>query len=116
MKTWWRGLGGLLLPCLLALMVFAPAIDAAICVGDTGAISTPVAEITSAAKSDHQPADHRDADDVCQHGHCHHSAPMLVAQLDAEPAHTSTRTVNSTLGARAALSLAPTGPERPPRA
>ena len=105
-----------MLPYLLALTVLSPAVDAVICVGDTGVVSAPVAESASTAKHYPQPASHRDAGDVCQHGHCHHSAPMLIAQLDAEPAHVSDQAQNPAIGARAAPSLIPSGPDRPPRA
>lgn len=116
LRTWWRGVGGLLLPCLLALMVLSPAIDAMVCFGDASAASAPVAEVASTAKSDQKSADHRDAGDVCPHGHCHHSAPMLIAQLDDAPVHLLVQPLHPALSARAAPSLASAGPDRPPRA
>ncbi len=115
LKKWWRGVGGLLLPGLLALMVLSPAIDAMVCFGDASAASAPAAEVASTAKPDQKPADHRDAGDVCPHGHCHHSAPMLIVQLDDEPAHALAQPLHPALSARAAPSLAPAGPDRPPR-
>lgn len=116
LRTWWRGVGGLLLPCLLALMVLSPTIDAAVCFGDSGVASAPVAEAAAVAKPDSKPVDRHDGGDVCPHGHCHHSAPMLIAQLDGEPARPLRQTLHPTLNASAAPSLAPAGPERPPRA
>lgn len=116
LRTWWRGVGGLVLPCLLALMVLSPSIDAAVCFGDTSAVSAPAAEGASVAKPDHKPADRQDGGDVCPHGHCHHSAPMLIAQLDGEPARALHQIPHPTLDVSAAPSLAPAGPERPPRA
>ena len=116
LKTWWRGVGGFLLPCLLALMVLSPTIDAVVCVGDTSAAFVPVAEAASTAKPDQKPADRHDAGDVCPHGHCHHSAPMLIAQLDDESSRALVQTLHPALSARAAPSQAPAGPERPPRA
>lgn len=104
------------MPCLLALMVLSPAIDAVVCGGDTGAVAAPAAAVAVSAHADHKPAERRDAGDLCQHGHCHHSAPMLIAQLDGQPAHISVQTLNPARGASAAPSLAPAGPDRPPRA
>lgn len=116
LKTWWRDVGQALAPCLLALLVLAPTVDAAICFGDAGTVSARVAEVAPIAKSDDTPADRHDGGDVCQHGHCHHVAPMLISQMDDEPAHALAQALHPMLSARAAPSLAPTGPERPPRA
>lgn len=116
LRTWWRGVGGLVLPCLLALMVLSPAIDAMVCFGDTSAAAAPVADAAPTAKPDQKPADHRDAGDVCPHGHCHHSGPMLIAQLDDQPVRALGQPRHPALSARATPSLAPAGPERPPRA
>lgn len=115
LRTWWRGVGGLLLPCLLALMVLSPAVDAVVCFGDNSAVSAQSAEVAATARQDHRPAEHRDAGDVCPHGHCHHSAPMLIVQLEDQPARLLVQPLHPALGASAAPSLAPAGPDRPPR-
>jgi hypothetical protein len=77
-----------------------------------------VAEASQMAKiqaADHQAPHPVDAGD-CQHGHCHHNAPMLGGPIEAEPALIQAGAPSIAAQARTLASLDPAGLERPPRA
>jgi hypothetical protein len=109
-------MGGLLAACLLVALVVAPAVDAAVCAGDDRPAAVEASRISMAQAADHQAPHPIDAAGDCQHGHCHHVAPMLGGPIDAEPALIPTDIPPTASTARALASLALAGPERPPRA
>ena len=114
-------MGGLLAACLLAVLVTAPAFDAVICFNDdapAARASTEAASVETSAQParEHAPGHPADADEGCQHGHCHHGAPMLSASIGDEAAPVAVDSLRPALSARAAPSLAVAGPDRPPRA
>lgn len=111
-----RGMGGLLAACLLVALVVAPAVDAAVCAGDDRPVAAETLQVAKAQAADHQNSHPADLAGDCQHGHCHHGAPMLGGPIDAEPALIPTDTPPTASNTRALASLDPTGPERPPRA
>jgi hypothetical protein len=113
--TWLRGMGGLLAACLLVALVVTPAVDAAVCAGDDRPVVTGTSQVSAVEAADHQVPHPIDAGD-CQHGHCHHGAPMLGGLLDADMVLILADGSPSASRARALASLDLTGPERPPRA
>lgn len=115
LTTWLRGMGGLLAACLLVALVVTPAIDAAVCAGDDRPVITGAPQVSAVEAADHQVPHPIDAGD-CQHGHCHHGAPMLGGLFDADPALILADGSPPVSRARALASLDLAGPERPPRA
>ena len=115
LTTWLRGMGGLLATCLLVALVVTPAIDAAVCAGDSRPVVAGASKLSALEAADHQAPHPIDAGD-CQHGHCHHGSPMLGGLHDADPVLILTDGSPSTSRPRALASLDPAGPERPPRA
>lgn len=116
LTTWLRGMGGLLAACLLVALVVTPAIDAAVCAGDDLPAVTTGSQVFAVNAADHQTPHPIDVAGDCQHGHCHHGAPMLGDLIDAEPALILADGSPSAPRARALASLDLAGPERPPRA
>ena len=115
LTTWLRGMGGLLVACLLVALVVTPVIDAAVCAGDNRPVVTGASQVSALRTADHQAPHPIEAGD-CQHGHCHHGAPMLSGLLDADPVLILADNSPSASRARALASHDPTGLERPPRA
>ena len=121
LRTWWRGMGGLMAACLLAMLVTAPVFDALICSNDEASAASVVA--TAAGPGDvaaqpgpaHKPAHPADVGG-CQHGHCHHGTPMLGALVGDAAAPLAAQALQPGLSARAAPSLPLAGPDSPPRA
>lgn len=125
-KTWWRDLGGLLAAAVIAVLAFAPALDALICGGEEPTVNAPaaiaeaqapVAKDQVADLGEHHGAVSGHADGgVCPHGHCHHGGV-------AQPAPQSPRFALLSVAARLPipLSAVPVSDphyslDRPPRA
>lgn len=97
MSTGWRKLGAALFALVLAVLTFGPGIDAVLCQADPG-MNVAAAEHVHAAAAEtpqaHADAAPSDGDDhgpdgmACIHGHCHHGASYVPAQLRSPGAMT----------------------------
>lgn len=83
LSTWRSWAGRLLAALVLTVLTLGPSLDALIC-KDEGGLSAAAAESTVIAlqDADHSNASHQlDGLGTCVHGHCHHPAPYVPADV-----------------------------------
>lgn len=89
LRAWGGELARLVIACAVALLVLAPAIDAAFCTESLVAEASPSAQplqiIKSAADSQGGQAAQGKVVGVCSYGNCHHAAPLLPPIPSASP-------------------------------
>jgi hypothetical protein len=88
-RTWWRGLGGLLAAAVVVVLAIGPSMDALICSGEGVPAASAAAAATSPtvvakaqadlAGDQHTGAPGHSDSGACPHGHCHHGGLARLA-------------------------------------
>ncbi len=116
-STWWRKAGGMLAAVVLAIMMFGPVAEAAVCADDTATAAATVDE-PAGALADAGPAGEAPCDDgscPCIHCHGHHAGAYApVSMIGAEAPFASRERHDVASGPSPASSLT-FGFKRPPR-
>lgn len=115
----WRSFGAVLAVLLIAVLALAPSLDKLICRDEVPLV---VAEASLSDKANLETAGQTQDDqggsdpDICIHGHCHHGAPYLSAQIGALAMPDALPNHHELLRGRASASDRQFGLDRPPRA
>jgi hypothetical protein len=92
-STWWQRFGAALFALVLAVLTFGPGLDAIVCRDESGlnaAAAEHVAVAATQADVSHFDAktntkadlsDHGADGSACIHGHCHHGASCVPAEV-----------------------------------
>jgi hypothetical protein len=126
-STGWQRLGAALFALVLTVLTFGPGIDAMLCRDDAGMSAAAAEHVhagsvdtaqphVDAAPSDGDFSDHGPDGMACIHGHCHHGASYVPAQVRSPGDIAAVATRHELRRSRVAVLDRKFALKRPPRA